>query len=393
MAAAIPILAPADDDRRLREGSRGLNTYITGAQARAIATNRPFGIALKRLAQDTNRDEDRGVCLEVFYVEQQPPYAGFDANSRVCVALHPDVAGLVLVRFVTRGSGTTGASLPVGWMADLFPTGMIRPGDVIETGGTLFELALSADSTVTFDQETGYFGPPPNQNTTSLIVARPINDSGQQINPTYDDNGSELRTNSPAPYWTRPAPYKILRQATLASDEPYQLPEGTAIDLRASGVGSDDYFYVPSVHDNNDWAAIMFSPEGSISTLRYNQKFGDESVADDWFDEPIVDNVYLLVGKRENVPVPLPDNDPTLKPVASATRDEERQKMKEPINWLSGISRWVVIGSQSGRIVTVENAFVDLPEVTTMAPSEALRNQQILAAREFTREMSQLGGR
>src|SRR6187200_1228614 len=82
VAAAIPLMSPNNDDRRLREAARSVNTYITGAQTRAIATNRPYGVALKRLSQDTKRTEDRGVCLEMFYVAQQPPYAGFDSNSR-----------------------------------------------------------------------------------------------------------------------------------------------------------------------------------------------------------------------------------------------------------------------------------------------------------------------
>src|SRR5215213_10229850 len=94
VGAAIPLMSPSNDDRRLREAARTLNTYITGAQTRAIATKRPYGVAFKRLSQDTKRLEDNGVCLEVFYVEQQAPYAGFDANSRACVALHPNLPGL-----------------------------------------------------------------------------------------------------------------------------------------------------------------------------------------------------------------------------------------------------------------------------------------------------------
>src|SRR5688572_13770984 len=86
VAAAIPIMAPADEDRRLREASRSLNTFITSAQARAIATNRLFGIGLKRLSQDTGRPEDRGVCVQVYYVAQQPPFCGFDPNSVAMVA-------------------------------------------------------------------------------------------------------------------------------------------------------------------------------------------------------------------------------------------------------------------------------------------------------------------
>src|SRR5262245_17054049 len=52
VAAAIPILAPAGTDRAQREATRGLNTFITGAQMRAAVTRRPFGIALKRLSSE-----------------------------------------------------------------------------------------------------------------------------------------------------------------------------------------------------------------------------------------------------------------------------------------------------------------------------------------------------
>src|SRR3954462_616090 len=60
VGAAIPLISPSNDDRRLRESARTLNTYITGAQTRAIAAKRPYGIALKRLSHDTKRAEDNG---------------------------------------------------------------------------------------------------------------------------------------------------------------------------------------------------------------------------------------------------------------------------------------------------------------------------------------------
>jgi hypothetical protein len=83
------------------------------------------------------------------------------------------------------------------------------------------------------------------------------------------------------------------------------------------------------------------------------------------------------------------------------TVEEDRAKLRAKLNWLGGSSRWVVIGSQSGRIATVENAFVDMAGLYTqyvtngtLSPgTDELRNQQILAAREFTREMAQLSGR
>jgi len=127
----------------------------------------------------------------------------------------------------------------------------------------------------------------------------------------------------------------------------------------------------------------------------------------DTFDKPVVDNVYLLIGRRENIPAPDATNstaDPTLKLTEwqKAADDEARDKLRKPLNWLGGSSRWIVIGSQSGRVATIENAFVDVPGVIaspqppfTGIPesTEQMRAAQILAAREFTREMSQVGGR
>jgi hypothetical protein len=283
---------------------------------------------------------------------------------------------------------------------------MLRPGDVIEINGTRFVLLNSSvirdQSVSVFVDKNGYYGTSQASFSVPTVLAQPINDSGQQINPRYDNNGLELGSQAPPykpppPYWSNPAPYKVLRQPTPASEEPYQLPEGTAIDLRASGVGSDDYFYVQSKEnaafriDNSDGILIMFAPEGRVSRVSYSRLPSNV----DPFDKPVVDNVYLLVGRRENVP-PAAADDLSLQSSAwnTATTDEQRAKLREPINWLLGSSRWIVIGSQSGRIATIDNGFVDGGGITASGtPSEGLRNSQILSAREFTREMGQLGGR
>jgi prepilin-type N-terminal cleavage/methylation domain-containing protein len=427
VAAAIPIMAPSNVDRQLRETTRALNTYITGAQAHAVATGRPYGIALKRLAQETDNNnnlddphEDNGVCLEVFYVEEQPPFTGFDRSSRVCVSLIPNI-GLICVQFVTRGNQSD--PLPTGWDADLFPSGMIQPGDVIEIGDSRFELLDHRNNQllrytqqyvrVGFDKTNIYFEPQPN--APVQIIARPINDTGQQIYPEYDNAGYSLGEDRPptppaparppAPYWSRPVPYKILRQGSITSDEPYQLPEGTAIDLRASGVGNNIFFHNPQPTDpanrvdNSRPVIIMFTPEGRIARVSFNRSATTSTSAfsADRFDESVVDNVFLLVGRRENIPTPDADTaDPTLNPTKldAATTEEQRAELRKPINWLNGESLWVVIGSQSGRVVTVENSFVNLADFApTPFANEDKRNGQILAAREFTREMSQLGGR
>jgi hypothetical protein len=319
---------------------------------------------------------------------------------------------------------------------------MIRPGDVIEIGDSRFELldhtksfgqsqdlqAVRRFARVGFDDLTGYYRQL-QQNTVVQIIARPINDTGQQVYPEYDDQGFELGEDRPpnapptprSPVWTGPAPYKILRQATLTSDEPYQLPEGTAIDLRASGVGNT-FFYYPAVPagttggtgshprvDNDLPIFIMFAPEGRIARVTFSWSTSPSTsvVTNEKFDRAVAENVFLLVGRRENSPPAAVANDPTLStagltPQGAPNRDQAMQELKEPINWLNGDSRWLVLGAQSGRIVTVENAFVDpltLIQENANGPtpfaqsSEPMRSAQIIAAREFAPEMSQLGGR
>jgi type II secretory pathway pseudopilin PulG len=409
VAAAIPLLSPSNDDRRLREAARGVNAFIGGAQSRAIALRRPFGVALKRASFDTanatgtGKTDDRSVCIEMYYVEQLPPYTGFDVNSRASVALNPNLAGTVLLRFITRGGTLNG--LPVGWTADLFPPATIHPGDVVEVNGTLYEILPPLSGFVPYDGNM-FVAPPTgtweqqNQSKVAILVARPKNDSGQLINPKYDNTGSEIGTTASAnrPYWTSPATYKILRRPTAASDEPYQLPEGTAIDLRASGVGRNNFFYVESPDDatvridNDEGILVMFTPEGRVQKVAYDQR----PATDVPFDGPIVDSVYLLVGRRDRTPPPV-KNDPTLDPtlVAAAVTPEQVARLREPLNWLNGSSHWVVIGAQSGRVVTIENANVDVSKFLFGSPSnlEIRRNDQIYAAREFTREMVQMGGR
>lgn len=416
VAAAIPILSPNNDDRRLREAARALNTFITGAQTRSIALNRPYGVALKRLSATTNRAEDNAVCVEAYYIEQAPAYTGFDANSRACVAIHPNpnLGGKVLIRFVTRG--TTGVALPAGWSVDLLPSGTVRPGDVIQINGTRFELlndTSSGDLVHISLDSNGYFTQI-GTNRAAVVLAQPINDSGQQVMPACDDNGADLGSlppgsNQPAPFWCLPAPYKILRQPTPASDEPYQMPEGTAVDLRASGVGTDvtetsRYFYVGGGNDNSDPIQILFTPEGRVGEVTFSQTPSSTTP----FDQAVIDNIFLLVGRRENAPPPNAgtslSDDQTLQSttVHAATTDDAKAKLRERINWLGGYSRWIVIGSQSGRIATIENASFDMAALYdqytsnpyNLSPnSEQLRNAQIKAAREFTAEMGQLGGK
>jgi len=123
------------------------------------------------------------------------------------------------------------------------------------------------------------------------------------------------------------------------------------------------------------------------------------------FDESVTDNLFLLIGRRAIAPPPRAASDKSLStasgnlPAVGAPGAEQLLRdIKDSVNWLRSESRWIAIGSQSGRVVTVDNAFVDprtviLENGTVPQSSEELRNEQILAAREFAREMTQIGGK
>jgi prepilin-type N-terminal cleavage/methylation domain-containing protein len=440
VSAAIPLMSPTNDDRRLREASRAVNSFIAAAQARAIAIQRPVGVAIKRLSKDTKKPDDNAVSVELYYVEQPSPFVGFNEQSMARVALYPLPSGsslyggaknLVVIQFVSPGTNTNfgsgGNGLPKNLLPDQFAPGVVRPGDTIVVNGTHYQLlspnpngpndsnvpAQLDPSSSFFLANTGVVG----SRGVVQIVAQPLNDSGQMIDVRWDNDGYALGPDrgasyvagtdpappSPpnAPYWTNPASYKILRQPMKTSAEPLQLPEATAIDLRASGVGDNDYFYVPNVHDNAEDILIMFAPEGRVSRLAYSLEPPDAlDPPTSTYDQPVVDNIILLIGRRENCPPPDiggSTGDKTLNTNSFSTvpppTEQQIAEMKKPVNWLRGESRWIVIGSQSGRVITVENAFVDVKSLAISSPTEVTRNSQILAAREFVKEMKQLGGR
>ena len=117
VAAAIPLISPTNDDRRLREAARGLNTYIIGAQSRAIALRRPVGVALKRLQDAMPQDNARCASKRTMSSSNRPTPVSTPTHGP---AWRLPEGSSVLIRFVTRGPATTG--LPIGWSADLFPT-------------------------------------------------------------------------------------------------------------------------------------------------------------------------------------------------------------------------------------------------------------------------------
>ena len=435
VAAAIPILSPSSNDRRIREASRAVNTYITAAQTKAMELRRPVGVALKKLSADTGNANDNGVCLELFQVEQPPAFMGFDETSAVRISFST-TPYQVRMQFVRRDQDT-GKNLSTGWVPDSIPEKMLRPGDRIEVAGNVYrfleptanpELDTSETAAIVDHPQPFYTAHEASDDDKSYIFfAQVENDSGQMLNCEVDREGYLVKpylhaangfpqltliryglntqiTGQP-PFWTTPTSYKILRQPSPTSAEPYQLPEGIAIDLRASGDSRDVYHnaeHQQPIDRNNNQSPVMilFTPEGTVHRVVLNVGPGLPG-SDNTLSDPVVSSIFLLIGPRENIPVAQLTSDNTLKTVGmNQLTNTELEELKTSVNWLNPESRWVVIGAQSGRVVSTENAFVDPRSVLTVATtgtppiyeaSQQLRNLQIYRAREFAREMTQSG--
>lgn len=437
VSSAIPVISPPGDERRIREASRGVNTYISGAQARAIETARPVGIALKKLSQETGSIEDNGVCLELYYVEQPVPYVGLSENSRVQLRQPPNVNALQQVQFITRTTNPGAANLPSGWGPDLFPPGLFRPGDIVLVASIPYELVAGNGGNLELD-DSGYFTAERVGNAMPTIAISPVDPSNGEFTFEYWANNAQGHlvrvADTPPdqgniPFWTGPLEYQILRKPVATSTPPYQLPEGTAIDLRASGFGGEVFYQADvlegeaAVDGKDNYASgyeqaisnptpviVMFSPEGTVSQVTFNRgqppNDGEDSSVDnggadndDNLDTQTVStNLFLLVGLRENIPA-----DPSINFGTFSGTPTELQAEKAKINWLNGSSRWVMIGSQTGNVVTVENASFD-PDLavraayTDLGTSDPLvrplrYNLEISLAREFAAQMSRVGGR
>jgi len=436
VSTAIPIISPGGDGRRLREASRNVNAYLQGAQAKAIQTGRPFGVALRRLSEVTGRGADNAVCTVMEYVEVPPTYAGFSEGSRARIGVVQGTSGLrrIALQLVAYGANTARDTdrLPPGYDVDLVPQYFLRPGDTIEIAGRRYEL-LDAPGTPDayfsdrgaqaalewFDAQpatggtvsvgAGYFDTRPNQyNPTRYAVfhVAPLDGKEPDLDFAHDAFGEPIGSpeqiaGNRAPYWTEPAPYRVYRQPVPAAGEPYELPGGAAIDLQASVVVDSgvrqlydpamDYNRVdpdgPYPNARDEPLMILFAPEGRIDRV-YGLAGGAAA------PQAVGGYVALCVGRRELIParpyiedpsrafaedisnpLDMTDNSTTGGYEGFARLDEvAQQEVAEQFNWLNLDSRWVLIGGQTGAVQTIEGVSVLGVPTTTGQIAGVLEN-------------------
>jgi hypothetical protein len=329
-AAAIPIMAPALENRRMREAARLASTFISGARAKAIQRGREVGVVIQRF-------EGAPYAMTLSYVEVPPPYGGEVAGA-TCV-----------VSRLTAPPNPTYNKVPAGmqglrWYGVTFPSGaanyqMFRIGDTIRFNyqGPLYTI----------------LGPDSGDGT--CIKDQPIHVTDLSAHPvsivTY-------------PFETATTSFSITRQPMRTSDQPLTLPDGIVIDLLCSGQSlSPNGLFVSTVPGaiparpprwpvgwSGSWATnppapydpvITFTPSGSVGHIYAPQ--GQRAIGP----------IFLMLGRRELMP-----DVAQLKNAAYPNTVEDKNIFDEdttPANlYLQNF--WLTIGNQTGLVTTSEVA-------------------------------------
>jgi type II secretory pathway pseudopilin PulG len=284
VVAALPAIRPAVDSRRIREAARALHIYISAARNRAMEIGRPAGIAIVPYAvrnQDGVLQGSMSFAVTVEQVESPPPYCGDTIMS-----------------FATlnwRGSTLT-ATLSDGNMGLANRNNSaICNGDLIQFNnqGPLYVISNASAYPV-----------------LELTLSDPV-----YIVPWL--GGEKVF-------------YKIFRQPQIMHATPLALPMGAVIDLESSGTDQGD---TAQLYASNSMQlpsiTISFSPTGSLDYIYINHK-----------PYPVSQPVYLMIGKREQVPSQVPTHSYTNWDIKSIP----------PYNWEDLNNLWVVIQPFNGLV-------------------------------------------
>lgn len=449
VTTAIPVLAPGGDSRRLREASRAVNSFLAGAQARAVETGRPYGVALKRLSAVTGDPRDNGMVVELAYVEVPPVYAGLDSGAMVRVGQKVDLVRSTVMRpllpnhvqgfvpqlrmqFVRRGQSAGNDGLPPGWDYDLVPGSFLRPGDVVETGGKKYRLIIDDDpDTRDFNRgggpgRIGFWDGilPGDSSKKSLALVPLVQEAATDLELRYAPGGMEMPGPEATPgaiqaagvtnpeiasYWATPTPYKIHRQPVPAAGQPLQLPAGIAIDLAASGFPGIELYRPSDTYDGkktptpsdepsvfSDEVLVLFSPDGGIerARLRHPDTRAEEETA-------VTSSLSLCIARRELIPAPQATGqtdidwpiNPLVPAIANAFDTPATRETLAKYNWLNPDTRWVVVGAATGTVTTVENAVVYPGQADLNGDGALSMAEQLAAARANAPRRAATGGR
>lgn len=264
-AVAIPVVAPAMQNRDVREAARLVDSYINGARTRALQAGHPFGVMLEREPGNPN------AVTTLSYVEQPDNYSGDYQGSKIRLLGNGG--------FGVWAGGAIYPAEPVFKLGDIGWPGNVAPGDIMTIQGVDYRIYagepfidLNSDGICnqgsepfqdvdgdTFwtppnqsfiDQATGYFNQPPNPAQVGAITymyldpvlaAQTMNSvGGTGLAPFSLTTPMSVDAVSPGPPPTpilnscKDFPFSITRRPVKTSAPSIQLSGEAVIDLGAN---------------------------------------------------------------------------------------------------------------------------------------------------------------
>jgi len=271
-ASAIPIVAPSIQQRRVREATRLVSSYLAAARSRAIESGRPVGVIFERYLAPGSTAAPQSYCMNLAMAQSQPPYAGDYTNSTAAVAYNG--AQLEIIGF------------PNG---DLVTNQNICVGDRIRLNGRVPDFVLTQAGATTYLAAPSTTAPWLLWTESALAVgALPV---------TYYPPPLLLTATVAAP---APVSFQIFRRPVRSADPPLQLPEGIVIDMQWSGMATaagatitnlanGTTATVSGVFTQQSNPIVSFAPTGAL-----------DMVYDVGFQRP-TGALFLLLGRSDQV--------------------------------------------------------------------------------------------
>lgn len=384
MAAALPLMRPLLDDRKVRETSRQLNVFFANAKARALLSGRPVGVWIERSTLDPRQ------ASRLYIAEVPPPYAG-DLLGATASLEDENGDGLADSAILDQ-TGSFSAAPPTGFTslpaATQAPWAFVRPGDFIrfDYRGTYYKIQQIVSVPpnilrVRFIDPAATWSPGPDggwgvAGADDDFSGLPPDDIGERG--WFNSDDTLLYTVSkPRPGVT--VPYQIQRSPVKSISRPLNLPNGIILDLGNSGVGTLGRQFGPrSVAPNPPDLSpilIVFNAEGSVENVILHDKASTPT-----------QSIHFLVGRTEKMFQDSP-NSPLRASAADATPIIFNRNLSDQAN------QWFSIGHRTGVLTATENAW-QLESDNPTAFSGPTLAGSLQRSREFAAELqTPIGGR
>lgn len=345
IAVMVPGVAAVAKGRDVREAARQLVTFLSQAQSQAIKLQRPVGVWFTR---DKNSPQ---AAWQIYVAEVPKTYSGDAYDS------------LAIVKGIPPGTHAFTVSFAQANNLLFAKEGAITAGDVIRFGnrGPWYEIYSNPVLNSANSSYEVICLMPSWVQTADFNAAQRVQ-SARAVTPTTQFPFISLSTGDDATRYR--TTYEIQRRPRRISTKSLTLTAGMAIDLYWSGLneslgGANEYvqFRSPTVGANQlpPELVVMFDARGRVA------KYYPQGIAGPAGD--IMSDVYLLVGRFDQVGVTNPEQKTNLTDLSSL---------------------WIGV-TQRGLILTGEN-----PGVVNATPLETAEN--VVFSRQLTQPGRSMGG-